>query len=229
MKSGYPIMRAALYIILGLCLVACSTARQVATQGPLLSQTPDQALIASAVEGTVQTVLTEAAADLATDTPATLQVSETTEATITTTPSATALPPVATNALALHALFISDVTIPDGSILAAGAPFTKTWRIQNIGAETWTTEFSLVFVNGDRMAGEPINLPFQVLPGQVVDLSITMVAPDQAGEYSGFWMLSTEDDTIFGIGENANQALLVAIEVIAPTATPGTPTATATP
>ncbi len=37
------------------------------------------------------------------------------------------------------AQFISDVTIPDGTTIAADDNFTKTWRLKNIGSCTWNS------------------------------------------------------------------------------------------
>src|SRR3972149_4698274 len=46
--------------------------------------------------------------------------------------------------------FITDVTIPDGTVMTPGQAFTKIWRIKNIGSCTWTG-FSLVFDSGNAM------------------------------------------------------------------------------
>ena len=37
------------------------------------------------------------------------------------------------------AAFVADVTIADGSYIAPGSTFTKTWRIRNNGTTTWNT------------------------------------------------------------------------------------------
>src|SRR5574338_1618752 len=51
-----------------------------------------------------------------------------------------------------QAQFVRDVTIPDGTVFAPGATFTKTWRIKNAGTCTWSG-YSLVFDSGDSMGG----------------------------------------------------------------------------
>ncbi len=43
------------------------------------------------------------------------------------------------------AQFVTDVTVPDGSIYPPGATFTKTWRLKNIGTCTWTPSYSMVY------------------------------------------------------------------------------------
>jgi hypothetical protein len=37
-----------------------------------------------------------------------------------------------------QAQFIKDVTIPDGTVIAPGTSFKKTWRLKNIGTCTWS-------------------------------------------------------------------------------------------
>ncbi|HSR20131.1 MAG TPA: NBR1-Ig-like domain-containing protein, partial [Anaerolineales bacterium] len=48
-------------------------------------------------------------------------------------------PPAGGAAGCNNAAFVSDVTIPDGTILKPGEKFTKTWRIYNSGSCSWTT------------------------------------------------------------------------------------------
>jgi hypothetical protein len=97
--------------------------------------------------------------------------------------------------------FVKDVTIPDGTTLAAGTPFTKTWRITNVGSCTWTTSYTLVFAFGDLLgASSVINLPSSVAPGQTVDLSVNMVAPNMAGHYRSYWRFKNAVGAPFGVG-----------------------------
>jgi hypothetical protein len=110
--------------------------------------------------------------------------------------------------------FVQDVTIPDGARFTAGETFTKTWRLRNSGTCTWTPDYMLVFVRGDRM-GETtaVRLPGNVSPGQSVDVSVTLKAPDTRGSFTGYWMLRNPSGLLFGFGNNANQAFYVTIKV----------------
>ncbi len=100
------------------------------------------------------------------------------------------------------AKFIKDVSIPDNTQLLAGENFTKTWRVQNVGSCTWTTDYDLVFVSGSAMNATAV-IPFtsSVAPGQVVDLSVNMKAPSDSGNYTGYWMLRNQNDARFGVGD----------------------------
>ena len=112
------------------------------------------------------------------------------------------------------AAFVADVTVPDGSVFAANATFTKTWRLKNVGTCTWNTSYSLVFVQGSQMGG-PASVAFtqSVAPGQTVDLSVNLTAPASNGQYQGYWALKNASGTVFGIGVYANQPFWVLINV----------------
>lgn len=129
----------------------------------------------------------------------------------------TPLGPTNTPTTCDRAEFITDVTIPDGSIFAPGEEFTKTWRIKNNGTCTWTTEYAVIFDNENMMgAASSVSLPGTVSPGETVDISVDMKAPASPGEYQGNWKLRNASGVIFGIGPDADQAFYVEIEVTKP-------------
>lgn len=113
------------------------------------------------------------------------------------------------------AAYIKDVSIPDGTTLAPGTAFTKTWRLQNIGDCTWTSSYDLIFSSGDLMGGATaVGLSTTVYPDQVVDVSVNLKAPAVAGKYRGYWGLRNATGTIFGVGNAANEAFYVDIKVV---------------
>lgn len=128
------------------------------------------------------------------------------------------------------AQFISDVTIPDGKVIAAGTSFDKTWRLKNVGSCTWTTNYKLVFFSGEQMSGPTaLTFPKQVAPGQTVDITVTLKAPTSNGTFRGYWMFKNANDALFGIGWQANKPWWVEIKVVdATTAAVQAPTSTAT-
>lgn len=123
-----------------------------------------------------------------------------------------------------RAAFIADVTVPDGTAMAPGATFTKTWRLRNDGTCAWGYKGSalhrLVFVGGNQL-GAPgaIELPFPELgPGGTVDLSVTMIAPRVPGTFTSNWRLQVDNGPQVGVGPNGDTPLYVQIVV------PGAPT-----
>lgn len=115
--------------------------------------------------------------------------------------------------------YLSDVTIPDGTTLAPGESFTKTWSMQNIGTCDWTTSYSVVSYSGNSMSGSATALSDSVSSGGSIDVSVELVAPSTAGTYTGYWRLQNASGVSFG------EAVYVQIVVSGSTATP-TPTAT---
>ncbi|MBV6450129.1 MAG: hypothetical protein MHPDNHAH_00850 [Anaerolineales bacterium] len=132
------------------------------------------------------------------------------------TPAATAPTSVsAAQTCTDKAQFIADVTVPDGTRFEPGAPFTKDWRLRNVGTCTWTTSYSLVFDTGEKMgAVASSNFANNIAPGQIIDITINMTAPSAAGHYIGYWKFKNAQGALFGIGVNANKAWWVEINVV---------------
>jgi len=131
---------------------------------------------------------------------------------VNTQPAPTAIP-VPCN----RAQFIEDVTVLDGTKYIPGVKFPKIWKVKNTGSCDWTTSYSLVFVDGDRMeAPKSVDIPEKVSVGESVNLEVNMVAPDKKGAYSGKWLLEDSDGDEFGFGASGEAALLVEIRVILP-------------
>ncbi len=150
----------------------------------------------------------------------------------TATPTATGTPPTATptktgtvqpNACD-RAQFVSDVTIPDGTVLAPGIGFSKTWRLKNVGTCTWTN-YSLIYDSGEKMGGNDSYLiPNTVAPGQTVDITIQLTSPTTAGTYRGYWKLKNNTGVPFGIGSAGTKSFWVEIKVSGTGINPVTPT-----
>jgi hypothetical protein len=120
-----------------------------------------------------------------------------------------------------NALFVSDVTISDGTVLAPGEAFTKTWRFQNIGTCDWDEGYTIVFTSGTSMDGETTEIDQGVSINATGDISVSMVAPESEGTYTGYWRLADDEGNVFG------QSVYVMI-VVSDDASTVTPTPTDT-
>lgn len=120
--------------------------------------------------------------------------------------------------------FLEDLNIPDDSEFAPGTEFTKSWLLRNNGTCPWSSQYSVLFVGGDLMSAEESQpLPQPVSPGQNVEISIDMVAPDEFGTYRGNWQIADASGEPFGINgfiEDAFWLRIVVAEEPAPVATP---------
>lgn len=97
-----------------------------------------------------------------------------------------------------NATFVTDVTVPDDTVIAPGASFVKTWKMLNSGKCTWNTNYKMAFVSGDLMGGTagPVTVP--VPPGNQANLSVNLVAPKTNGTYKGFWRMQNASSQPFG-------------------------------
>lgn len=131
-------------------------------------------------------------------------------------PVPTEAPPACVNGMK----YVADVTIPDNNMknptfINPGGSFTKVWRIQNTGTCTWNPNYHLVYAYGNvaaaQMNGQSIPIPYNVAPGQNVDLSVNLVAPNEVLTYQGFWQMENDAGNRFGrtiwvgITNNVNQ------------------------
>lgn len=223
-------------VILAMFLAACSGGQGEPTS------TLDPSLIYTAAAQTADARLTELVAQTpsATPVPATptpditqtvavqTMIKQTQDAALTLTaqPSATATVPFSANELAV---WVADVTILDGTDMTPGQTFVKTWRLQNNGSSTWTTDYDLVFVSGEQMGTTTeVAMITPVAPGQQVDVSVTLTAPSVLGTYTGYWKMRNASGAFF------NFAVTVVIDVVGTAATTTTgsssaATATLTP
>lgn len=109
------------------------------------------------------------------------------------------------------ATFVADVTIPDGTVVLDNANFVKTWEIKNEGPCTWDQDYRLVWgwggdgTNWNTVA--PVNFTEIVLPGETIQISVTLLAPDDAGNYAGVFRVQNDN------GFNFGPTLTVVIEV----------------
>ena len=115
------------------------------------------------------------------------------------------------------AKFVADLTVPDYTPYSPGSTFEKTWRLQNNGTCTWTTDYDLVFVSGIAMTDKlSYALPREVEPGETIDLTLKMIAPGSSGNYKSNWMLKNPSGKLFGLGRSADQSFWALIKVVVP-------------
>jgi hypothetical protein len=213
-----------LVLFLGLSLAGCK--KQEPAQ-------PDADVVAAIYTEAVATLNAGATQTAAFATPT---FTETATPTATMTPTFTPAVAFVTNTIVYSggtnlsqcdmAGFVADVTIPDGSIVAAGQTFTKTWRIKNDGTCTWTPNYKIVYYSGEKLNTNN-NYPLtttNVAPGETLEISIQMTAPTAPGSYISNWLLQNATGQYFGIGSSGG---VIYVQFVV-SGTPGAPTATAT-
>ena len=130
---------------------------------------------------------------------------------------------------------IEDVTFPDGSIVAPGETFRKTWKMKNGGTCVWDENYLVSFFYGDDLgfdgtaqiwpAGTDTrptsgpkyqvnrNKKIYVNPGDTVYVSIDLKAPTTPGMYESYYKLRDNYGYEFGFGSYADSAFWVNVIV----------------
>ena len=132
-----------------------------------------------------------------------------------TSPNIATHTPTPTQGVCDQAGFEKDVTIPDNTVVEAGQEFTKTWRLRNDGVCSWNSSYAIVFDHGDAMNG-PASAPLTsstVAPGETVDVSVDLIAPEEPGTYQGYWKLRNPTGQTFGLGEDRDKDFWVKIVI----------------
>lgn len=184
----------ALFLLLTLILSACGAAAP--TEDPVLKITQ--------VASTIMAEMTQSAAltPSATPTPeptatATMAPPTPTVSDTTSTPTAK---PVVEDALADDAIYVEDVTYPDGTIVKPGSTITKIWKVKNIGQNTWKTAYRLAYLEGlqDAKGMLYIHLPYGIRPNEMMELPVDFNVPLGEGRVTSYWRLVNYEGKPFG-------------------------------
>ncbi|KAK4512641.1 calcium channel protein [Mucor velutinosus] len=104
---------------------------------------------------------------------------------------------------AIDASFVSDLNIPDGTIVVPRKTFIKMWKLKNTGNVDWPLGSHLLFNGGSILRPYPISRPdcFAVpviSPDEETCVTAELQAPDSPGHYTSFFCLCTPDGKRFG-------------------------------
>jgi len=193
--------------ILVLILAACNLPSAAATQDP---NNPNVVFTAAAL--TVQAQLTQTAPFNTLTLPPPPPTN--TAVTIPTSLPPTNTPVVLPTQACDQAQFIKDVTISDGTVIAPGNAFKKTWRLKNIGTCTWSG-YTLVFDRGEAMS-PVIESIGTVASGQEVDVTVNFTAPTANNTYRSYWRIRNSAGVLIPVvGGNEGKSFYVEIKVAA--------------
>lgn len=181
---------------------ACSRAPQTPTVDPaaLTAAAVAQATEAQATEQRRLTVQAQLNQELsATPTPqptatSTRTATPTVTATITPRPTATASPLPSATASSTPAPFLCRLIRQDpsdGVTMKKDQAFTTTWKVQNVGTDSWNhVLIDFLWVGMDKFGKTlRIDLPQDVRPFETVELVVPMEAPITTGSFRTDWKL----------------------------------------
>jgi murein DD-endopeptidase MepM/ murein hydrolase activator NlpD len=90
-----------------------------------------------------------------------------------------------------------DVAVQDGTLLEPGEAFTATWQVRNAGTTTWDDKYQAVFFSGIQMgSATSVTVP-RAAPGELVLISVNLVAPLATGDHKSSWILKNPSGGLF--------------------------------
>jgi hypothetical protein len=102
--------------------------------------------------------------------------------------------PACTNVLT----FLSDLTIPDGSVFAPGEELDKQWQLQNDGSCNWDAAYTVQLIAGPDMGAAAEQGLYPARSGTAFAYQIIFTAPEDPGAYRSAWQAYDPARAAFG-------------------------------
>ena len=97
------------------------------------------------------------------------------------------------------AIFVREEdAVPDGATVYPGEHFAKTWVLRNTGATTWSQDYRLRLVDGDRLGGPSVVSVPATPPGGEARITVEFAPTDIVGRRRSTWQIANADDRTFG-------------------------------
>jgi hypothetical protein len=93
--------------------------------------------------------------------------------------------------------YVSDISLPDGTVVTPGDWVVKSWKVRNDGNQIWPSGTKIEQSGGDQTDIIVLPVPSPVHPLQEVELSVRIRAPEVPGRYV-YYFRCTADDVPFG-------------------------------
>ncbi len=94
--------------------------------------------------------------------------------------------------------FVSDLSVPDGTVVMPGEAIDKRWEVENSGTCNWEKGFTVRLVSGDAMGAAEEQSLYPALAGKRATIQMTFTAPDKPGTYRSAWQAATPSGDLFG-------------------------------
>lgn len=94
--------------------------------------------------------------------------------------------------------FLTDETIPDGTVIKPGASIDKRWEVQNSGTCNWGEGYTIRLIGGSDMG---VTSPLSLFPARsntTTSIQIEFFAPTENGNYRSAWQAFNPNGEAFG-------------------------------
>lgn len=95
-------------------------------------------------------------------------------------------------------LFLEDLTIPDGTVVAPGSSIEKLWQIENNGTCNWGERYRIKLIAGLEMGANIEQALYPARSGTQAAIRIIFTAPNEVGTYRSAWQAHSPEGLPFG-------------------------------
>lgn len=106
--------------------------------------------------------------------------------------------PTATVQCVDNLAFKSDITIPDGTVVAPDYTLDKRWEVENIGNCNWSQEYRVRLIAGPELGASKEQALYPARSGSRAVIRIVFKAPNEPGVYRSAWQAFTPQGEPFG-------------------------------
>jgi hypothetical protein len=107
--------------------------------------------------------------------------------------------------------YISDVTIPDDTIVAPASTMDKRWEVENSGTCNWDSGYKIKLIAGPDMGAITEQELFPARSGSRATIRIQFTAPTAPGKYRSAWQAFNPQGQAFG------DMFYIEVVIVAPT------------
>ncbi len=94
--------------------------------------------------------------------------------------------------------FVSDISIPDGTVVSPGGEIDKRWEVKNSGTCDWGKDYTIRLVSGDALGVAEEQSLIPAAAGKTATIQIVFTAPDKSGTYRSAWQAANPNGDLFG-------------------------------
>lgn len=113
-------------------------------------------------------------------------------------PTAVSVRPTSTLDCVNGLQFVTDLTVPDGTLIARGAQVDKRWQVKNSGTCNWDQRFSLVLIAGTELGMPRKQALNPARSGSDAVIRMILTSPMSPGTYTSAWQAFGPDGEPFG-------------------------------
>ena len=94
--------------------------------------------------------------------------------------------------------FVSDLTIPDGTVVSPDATMDKRWEVENSGTCNWSEAYRVRLIAGEEMGAQTEQALYPARSGTRATVRILFKAPLEPGSYRSAWQAFNPEGEPFG-------------------------------